>query len=300
MIKYDDKNSLYDNKKYNFPLLENKKVLVVGIGGGSDVVGAYGISRYLKEKNPNAKITYSVSVSPKTKYLGLEKLSHCLYKRNTHNNIEIVKELDHTLSLVVKIQEFDNNEQPFLIVRPKYRVELTVKEHQKEVAKAFKETLDIINPDIIIAVDGGGDSLTGGVSDNVEKEFDRTGIRALQQYGKPFTYIVMGAGCDGESTMEMLKGAIKFENKNGSFLGHFDLIPFIDKWENLSSKLLQNDRTPNIMRIANNALKVNPKREYELTIIDRHRRPQIPLKWLVTGLAFDGINFTGKYEKVNQ
>ena len=294
-------NELYENNTiiYNFPFLENKKVLVVGIGGGSDVVGAYGISRYLKKTNPNAKITYGVSVSPKIKYLGFEKLSDWLYKRNTHNNIKIAKKLHHTLSLVVEMQEFDGNEQPLLIVRPKYREELTVKEHQKQVANVFKETLNIIKPDIIFAIDGGGDSLTGGVSNNVETEFDRTGIRALQEYGKPFTYIVIGPGCDGESTMKMLKGAVKYEIKNNSFLGHFDISPFIDKWANLSSKLLKDDRTPNIMRIANNVIKENPKRENDLQVIERHRKPKIPIKWLVTGLAFDGINFTGKYKETN-
>lgn len=81
--------------------------------------------------------------------------------------------------------------------------------------------------DIIIAVD---DSLTVGVSDNVEIEFDRTRIRALQEYGKSFTYVVMGLVCDGESIMEM---------------------------------------------------------------------PQVSLKWLIIGIVFYGINFTGKYKKIN-
>lgn len=286
-----------NTEKYNFPTMGNKKVLVVGIGGGSDVVGAFGIARFLQESNPNAKISYAVSVSPKTNYEGFEKLSDWLYKRKNHNKLEIADELHHTLSLVVKMQEFDKNEQPLLIVRPKYKEKLTVKEHQEQVTIVFKETLNILNTDVIIAVDGGGDSLTGGVSDNVETEFDRTGVRALQEFGKPFTYIVIGPGCDGESTIEMLKGAVKHENENNSFLGHFDLSPFIEKWEKLSSKLLKDDRTPNIMRLANNEIKNNPKIINELQAIERHRKPKIPLKWLITGLVFNGISFTGKFKE---
>lgn len=293
-----EKNRLFDNNVavYNFPSLENKKVLVLGVGGGSDVVGAFGISRVLREKNPSAKITYGVSVSPKKEYDGFEKISDWLYRRETKKNIEIVNELHHTLSLVVKMREFDNNEQPLLLVRPKYKMGNTVEEHQEQVANVFKETLNILKLDFVIAVDGGGDSLTGGVSDDVETEFDRTGIRALQMYGNPFTYIVIGPGCDGESTMEMLKGAVKFESENNSFLGHFDLSPFIDKWTNLSLKLLEDNRTPNIMRIANDEVKRDQTKINNTKTIERHRKPQIPLKWLITGLVFDGINFTGKYK----
>jgi len=292
-------NDLLFSQKFDFPVMKNKKVLVIGIGGGSDVVSAFGISKFLKEANPSAKISYGVSVSPKKKYEGFEKSSDWLYKRKPYNKLEITRYLHHTLSLVVKMQEFDNNDQPLLIVRPKYEEKLTVKEHQKQVASIFKETLNILNPDVIIAVDGGGDSLTGGVSDNVEREFDRTGIRALQAYGKPFLYIIVGPGCDGESTKEMLKGAVKHEIQSNSYLGYFDLSPIICNWEELSSKLLKDDRTPNIMRIANNKIKNNPKNINELQLIERHRTPKIPLKWLVSGLVFDGVNFSGKFKRKN-
>lgn len=289
---------LIENEKiYDFPTFGKKKVLVIGIGGGSDVVSAFGIASFLKEKNPDVEIRYGVSVSPKAYYGGFDKITDWLYQRKPNFNVEEIKELHHTLSLVLKMKEFDDNQLPFLVVRPKYKKELTVKEHQKQVAEVFRKTLDRINADIIYAVDGGGDSLTGGVSDNVETEFDRSGIRALQEYGKPFTYIIMGPGCDGESTIDMLKGAVKYENNNHSFIGLFDLSSIISKWEKLSLELLDNDRTPNIMRIANDEIKNEPNKANNMQTIQRHRKPKIPLKWLITGLAFEGLTFTGRYKR---
>lgn len=29
----------------------------------------------------------------------------------------------------------------------------------------------------------------------------------------------------------------------------------------------------------------------------RHRKPKIPLKWLITGLVFNGISFIGKFKE---
>ncbi len=88
---------------------------------------------------------------------------------------------------------------------------------------------------------------------------------------------------------KFLKEAVKYETKYNSFFRYFDISPIVKKWEYLSSKLLNNDRTQNIMRITNNKIKNYPKLINNLQYIEKHRRPRILLKWLLAGLPFNGL-----------
>jgi len=289
------------NTKYNlfpnyfdqqFDLSVNQKTLVIGIGGGSDIVGAFGIASILKSKSPEIIIEYALCVSKKENYNGFKQINHFLHKR-TEKNVDN-KEISPSLILANKMREFDKHlPNPYLISRPK-----PSKENQKEVTSAINSALSEIKPKNIIAVDLGGDSLTCGMDGN-EFGFDRTGIRALQEIGIPFTYIVLGLGCDGESTKEMLQNAIDREVEKGSVFGSFRMDKIIEQMLPVSKNLLAEDRTPSIIAKAYSEIQKDNKKSFELSKIQRHRKPLIPNKWLITGIAFDGLKFSGKCKKTN-
>lgn len=268
---------------YNFQDYISCNLLIIGIGGGSDIVGAYALGKFLKETNPSATINIAVAVTPKSDYDGFDKLQENLYQVNS-NQVPDLSELHHTLQLIKEIYNCDKSFSPYVLVRPKYRIDTDISIHQKEVSEAIGKSISSLNPDFIIATDNGGDSLTGGISENVEKEFDRTGIRALQKFGKPFEYIVFGPGCDGESTKEMILASI--EQEKHSFKGTFSIAEIAKLWSLISERFLPKDRTPNIIL---SALKQS-NQEIE---IPRHRKPFIPVEWLKVGIVFDGIKFKG-------
>lgn len=276
-------NNFFKNTFYKIPTKLKGNLLIIGIGGGSDVVGAYALGKFLKENNPSATINIAVAVSPKSDYDGFDNLQENLYQVNSDKVADLSK-LHHTLQLIKEIYNFDKSFSPYLLVRPKYREDTDISIHKKDVAEVIGKSLNFLNPDFIIATDNGGDSLTGGMSDNVEKEFDRTGIRALQKFGRPFEYIVFGAGCDGESTKEMILASIGHEKH--SFKGAFSIIEIAELWRSISERFLPKDRTPNIILSALNL----SNQEIE---IPRHRKPLIPVEWLKVGVVFDGLNFNG-------
>lgn len=271
-----------------FDLSVNQNTLVVGIGGGSDVVGAFGIASILKSKSSEIIVEYALCVSKKDNYSGFEQINHFLHKR-TEKGIDNTEKISHSLILVSKMSEFDKYlPNPYLISRPKPSIE-----NQKEITSAISSALSEIKPKNIIAVDLGGDSLTCGMDGN-ELGFDRTGIIALQEIGIPFTYIVLGLGCDGESTKEMLQNAIAREVEQGSVLGSFRMNKIIEQMLPVSKNLLAKDRTPNIITNAYSEIQNDNKKSFELSKINRHRKPLIPNEWLITGIAFDGMKFSGK------
>lgn len=273
----------FTETNYKFNDYNNSDVLIIGIGGGSDIIGAYALGKFLKENNPNATIKIAVAVTPKSDYEGFDNLQENLYRINS-DKVSDLSKLHHTLQLIKDIYDFDKSFFPYILVRPKYKQDTDIPLHQKDVTNAISKSLTFLNPDFIIATDNGGDSLTGGVSDNVEKEFDRTGIRALQKFGKPFEYIVFGPGCDGESTKEMITNAI--QQDKDSFKGAFSIAELAKLWSSISQKYLPKHRTPNIILSALNLSNQEIK-------IPRHRKPLIPVDWLKVGIVFDGLNFKG-------
>lgn len=275
---------------YSLSLMDKQKALFIGIGGGSDVIGAYAIASILQSQNSSAKISYGLCVSAKNKYSGFDKLSKHLFQRSS-DIPEDIDELSTSLSLVIKMKEYERNiSQPYLLVRPpkyeKVKPEVSHTEYEKMVREAFQDALNIIEPDIIFAIDMGGDSLTCGEED--EYGFDRTGLRALQQLNKSFIYIVLGPGCDGESTIEMIRTAIKHQAYAGSLLGEFDLNQEIEFMSPISRALLDPKRTPNIIADAKAQLDKFSKNTTSMITIPRHRQPNIPLNWLIKGIVFEG------------
>lgn len=277
-------------KSFDFKLNGTENVFIVGVGGGSDVIGAFGVATMLQYKYPKSKIYYGLCVSEKKNYYGFKKINNSLYQR-IPNTQETNDELHHSLKLIKEMENFDNHlSSPYLIPRPKINQD---KSNQNEINLAIQNAINELNPDILYAIDLGGDSLTCGIDGN-EFGFDRTGLKALQQLNKPFIYLVLGLGCDGESTMEMILQSIENEFKVGALLGELDLDEIISFMQPVSKILLDENRTPNIIANAKIQISKNPANATILQTIKRHRNPEIPLNWLIKGIAIEGLKFSGK------
>lgn len=284
----------YINNLFDFSRLNSKRIFVIGIGGGSDIVGAYAISRITQNSNPISIISYGLCISYKNDYSGFTKLNENLYVRSIEH-IENPDELHTSLALAIKMKEYDTAiGAPFLIARPpkydKLKNQFSVSDYHVMVKNSFENAINVINPDLIIAVDLGGDSLTCGVEDDYS--FDRTGLRALRQIGKPFIYMILGPGCDGESTIEMLQSAIEKEISFNSLIGEFSLDEVVKYMHPVSSNTLSSDRTPNIISNAKRKIEDEPELRSVCIEIERHRRPTIPIEWLVKGIAFNGLKLS--------
>ena len=291
-MNYDmkiDYQSLTDGllKKYDYGIFcqREKKVLVIGIGGGSDIVGAFSIASVLHERNPDVEILYGLCVSPKNRYDGFEMINGSLYQRRDDIQNVSTDHLHHSPKLLIKMARFKNDlPNPFLIVRPK--------KNQDLIEKAFRDVIEELKPDLIYAIDLGGDSLTGGLDDD-DMGFDRSGIRALQKIARPFIYMVLGPGCDGESECDKIIDALQSELSVDSLLGIFELTKEIEFMSGISQNLLDKNRTPSIITNAFLKIKENPDNREKLVEIERHIHPKIPLQWLISGVVLDGNKFNG-------
>lgn len=276
--------------QFNISEIKGINIFVFGIGGGSDVVGAFGFASLLKKSNPNGTVNFGLCVSKKENYSGFKKINHSLFQRD--DLIGSIKNSHTSLKLIQEMADFDGDlPNPFLISRlPKYdkvSSKYGLNDYYEILKSDFSIALNYINPDVIVAIDLGGDSLTCGIEN--ENSFDRSGLRALKQVGKPFIYIVFGVGCDGESTVDMIENSLEKEYEAKSLLGEFDLKEVIRLTRKMSKTILENDRTPNIIA---DAISSYENSEDRLITIPRHRKPQIPLSWITKGVVFDGLKLS--------
>lgn len=280
----------YEMPQFNLSEIKESNIFVLGIGGGSDVVGAYGLAITLRKLNPKATVNFGLCVSRKENYCGFKKINNSLYQRD--NSQRSINNSHTSLELIQKMGDYDKDlPSPFLLARlPKFEKvseKYGLGDFYRILRSEFSNAINHINPELIIAIDNGGDSLTCGVED--VNSFDRSGLRTLKRIGKPFIYIVFGVGCDGESTVEMIVNSLEKEYEAKSLLGEFDLKEIIELTQVMSKSILKNDRTPNIIA---DAVSVYENSEDKLITIPRHRKPQIPLSWITKGVAFDGLNLS--------
>ncbi|MDE0471296.1 MAG: DUF1152 domain-containing protein [Ekhidna sp.] len=280
----------YEMPCFNVSKIKGDNIFILGIGGGSDVVGAYGLASIIKTSNPKSLVNFGLCVSKKTDYTGFKKINNSLYQRD---NPQSASNNPHTsLKLIGDMASVGSHlPNPYILSRlPKYgkiSKKYSLLEFYQELYNEFLNALNFINPDVVIAIDMGGDSLTCGVED--ENSFDISGLKTLKKIGKPFIYIIFGIGCDGESTVEMITNALEKEYVKNSLLGEFSLSELIDLTGPISKSILNKDRTPNIIADAQSTL---DKSGDGMITIPRHIEPQIPLSWLVKGIAFNGLKLS--------
>ncbi len=254
-------------KKYEFPDLKNKKVLFLGLGGGCDIISAYSLQFLFKSSHDariiygNTKNTFDKDLSIITKHIG----------KVPPDRIDISR-YNIRISSTTIDRSLPRGEDgcPYIF------------HYHKGASDDLIKEICSLNFDLIVGVDTGGDSIIFGALSGAEGR-DRKMVRLLKDIKIPFILVVLGAGCDGESTLENIKITFQDYNKKNKYLGSFSLDPLIPLFKSLAGSL-QQTRTPNIISFArDNRLELDKE---GLMIVPRGRYPKIPRELLIHGFVF--------------
>merc|ERR1711933_639850 len=107
-----------------------------------------------------------------------------------------------------------------------------------------------MNVNLVVGVDCGGDSLSGGVEgkQNIEAGRDRQMLNCVRASGIPFVHVVLGPGCDGETEEPAMKACCASLAAEGFLQGVFSVQPlFDDMVTHCNTQALHSNRTPNLM-----------------------------------------------------
>ncbi|GIW92454.1 MAG: hypothetical protein KatS3mg110_0495 [Pirellulaceae bacterium] len=258
-------------RRFEFPDCRSKKVLVLGLGGGCDIILAYAISTIVAKTQPerviyaNTKIIHDISHLPEvTTYI--RRVSHERKvlsgpgRRRTHGTTRIDESVPR-----------GDEGCPWIFLLSDDRAD-------QELVK------DIVNLDfdLLVGIDTGGDSLVE-VRSSFDNQRDRRMLRVLFLTGLPVLHVIVAPGSDGEASFEELQRAFAEQCAKGRFQGTFDLEELLPVLRTLSEPLSE-DRTPRIILAA--AEDRLPRAGQEMVVVPRGCHPTVPRAWLTRAFVF--------------
>lgn len=200
---------------------DREHALVVGVGGGGDVVGAV----------PTARLLEMHGVETTLGGLAWERVPHDdRVGPRTLDEVEGLDRVHERAGLATGATAADDG----LVF-----TESLVAEHLGEpvalidvtggpsgVAVAFEALRDAEDVDLVVGVDAGGDAIARGDESGIESPLaDGAALAALVDADVPSALGVFGAGSDGELTRDELDGALGAIAGDGGLLGAWGLTP---------------------------------------------------------------------------
>jgi hypothetical protein len=247
------------NAPFTFPSVEGRNVLVLGLGGGSDIITAYAVSLLLPSPRPtrliyaNTKNKDDGTLEMFTPHIGRVAPGPSTRKGRFHGTTAIDRGVPR-----------GDEGCPWIFLAP-----------GREAAERLLDELRGLGFDFVLGVDTGGDSLAAGDGGR-----DKRMLRVLRASGLPLLHIVVAPGSDGESSYEGLLAA--FEANRPHFRGSFHLGPVLNVIGPLSA-MLGPTRTPRIILAASEG---RLKEVAGRVIVPRGRKPAVPRQWLLRGYVF--------------
>lgn len=238
--------------EFAWPDLRDRRVLVLGLGGGSDAICAYAIASSLGPDVAygNTKHALDTDLSPISPHIG--RIPDAAPVRGT---TKIERRLPRGPDGSPLVLACERDEPTDALV-----TELT--------ALAF---------DHVIGVDTGGDALD--TSERGQRGRDRRMVDVLRRLGVPVLLVVIAPGCDGQQSRDTLEVALRGEHAAGRHRGAFSLEPVLPILRE-HGRELGAERTPNIICRAFDE-------DTDPVEIPRGRRPRIPRAWLTSAVVFD-------------
>jgi len=286
MLKLEEINGMQDFHFFFRDIFKDrKKVLILSMGGGNDYIGAYMIAKLITKHYPAVDIIFASSIIIDGPYEPLIKLNDYLFTIDDFLPACDFNIKNHSIRLIAQGINNEKMNLPYFVA---------VNQNEPEKRKlAYQQLFDEVNPDCIITSDNGGDSITGGL-DGIDG-FDQTNLKTLLDMRNRFHHLVIGPGCDGESSIEDFNKYIEMHIE--SFRGIFNIGEAVELiksnvWHN-SEVMLQMDHRWSTMRIIFEAhQKVFEGFGDEVFTIPRHKKDQkIPYKILQSVLVFNYNNF---------
>eukprot|EP00754_Rhynchopus_humris_P001886 Rhum_TRINITY_DN11070_c0_g2::Rhum_TRINITY_DN11070_c0_g2_i1::g.42195::m.42195 len=281
----------------SWPRLAGRRILVLGMGGGCDVFAAYAVAKMLEEEAAGdggapAAVAYGACTGPRP--MGPDAVDVggrgelFRFAGASATPLEPGARGYGQVLLERSVPRCARTGSPLVVVVGKGGGEGdTVASVTAANGAVLRRAVEEAGAELVVGVDCGGDSLTGGVDWKTSPDLGRDTqvLRGLGSCGVTFLHVVLGPGCDGESTAEQLGAAGESLREKGCFVGAFPVARVASAMRALSEQLAEN-RTPNIMHAAwRGGL---PEREDGSCEVARHGLTQwIPREFLLSAWVFD-------------
>ncbi len=253
------------DQPFVFPSMLDKRVLIVGVGGGSDIISAYALAEMLGSREP-AKFIYA-NVKSRIRE-NLQHRSAHIYELPAERITLMPGMHTHGTTLIDQSMPRGTDSCPLIL-------QLPGEGEVNECAQLVQEIQEM-SFDMIISVDTGGDSIVREAISG-PKGRDQRMIEILALVSKPWLHVVIAPGCDGEITASQFKNAISELQSTQSYMGCFSIEPMLSIFRTLAEPLKRN-RTPNIIVDANEGL-LDVGADVNSLVVPRGIWPEIPKKW---------------------
>jgi uncharacterized protein len=252
-------------KEFVFPDFGGQRVLIVGAGGGCDIISAYALAKIVEKTRP-AQLIYA-NTKRRVKE-PLDEVAPYIYRVPP----AIVEPLGggdlHASTTIDQSVPRGQGGCPLIFC-------LSHKSsHQRELLASLKR---LGHFDWVISVDTGADSIVeDALSGSTGR--DKEMLQLLQQLEGEKLHVVVAPGCDGETEADDLARAFSEWERAGKYLGSFPVDEFIPIFEELGLAL-DSTRTPNIILDAKIG-RLEEAADASGVIIPRGIHPTIPEVWL--------------------
>ena len=198
-------------------IFKKKNALVIGIGGGGDVVSTLPVMRYLKSMDIDSIVggvawQWAWTIDSKPGPRSLNEIKNC-------------EKISETVAIVnpkTTIQG-TKSEYPEIIVSKLYNLKVILVDITKGplgVVSGLRNASTRLGYDIFVGVDAGGDVLETGKERGIRSpEADSIMLAAMTKLETPSILAVMGLGLDGELTLQELKKNISKTLQHGGYFG---------------------------------------------------------------------------------
>jgi Protein of unknown function (DUF1152) len=251
--------------------LRGKRVLVVGIGGGCDIISAYAVAHLLKEAEAGTIVYADTKRFCEDE---LEPVQSRVFRvpariRPLRPGCEA-----HGTTLIEQSIPRGPDGCPFV---------LCLGDTQAD-RQTLQEEIESFAFDIVVAVDTGGDAVSDAPESGMEGR-DKQMLRVLCGLSAECLLVVVAPGSDGESTHDDLRSVLDEDSANSRLRGWFSLEPALPMLSQLASPL-EPTRTPNIIVSAFEDRLDSGDAPGEL-LVPRGIWPSIPRSWLTAAVVLE-------------
>lgn len=281
---------------FDWKMFAMKRILCVGMGGGCDAIFAYGLAQHLLELPGDERpieVVYGNCTSRRS-LEDLEPISDHVWRFRAPVRALKAGETGYGALLVEQSLPRGSRGCPLLLFIEKAAPEDTPTTLLARNREKLLHQLAALAFDLVIGIDAGGDSLTGGIDWTTHPSLGRDRqVLALfsalsDAHGVPFYHMVVAPGCDGESSRDQLQAALFDSHHDRHILGSFAASVLLPHTQALSTPLSRS-RTPNIVEdVCTGALSPD---EDDLITVPRHGQPKIPRSFLNQVYVLTWSNF---------